>query len=113
MVDVFVDTPTGNQHGPPSTSFWNEQHPLGAAPFGSLRSPSLHRTQRVFGQGTQSNLQKDFYTPSVCGDSELRILSRKAWIDKSKRFFKRQQIIELFGRRLIQNTKSHFFAGCF
>jgi hypothetical protein len=77
MLDVFGDTPTENQYGPPSTSFSNEQHPLGAAAFGSLRSPSLRRTQRVFGEAAVSppprralsrgrprrNLQKDFYTP--------------------------------------------------
>jgi len=82
MLCVFVDTPTGNQYGPPSTSFSKKQHPWGAAAFGSLRSPSLRRTPRVFGgaaaslllrgelshRSQQSNLQKDFYTPfASCG----------------------------------------------
>jgi HJR/Mrr/RecB family endonuclease len=86
MLDVFCRTPTGNQYGPPSTSFSSGQHPLGAAPFGSLRSPSLHHTQRVFGEAAasaprrrahsrgrqQNKLQKDFYTPAGC--------LRKVWV---------------------------------
>src|SRR5438105_3495482 len=36
----------------PRPVFPMKQHPLGAAAFGSLRSPSLRRTQRVFGGAT-------------------------------------------------------------
>jgi hypothetical protein len=46
-LDVFADTPTGNQLGPPSTSFSRAErlHPSGdRLRSGSLRSPSLRLT---------------------------------------------------------------------
>jgi hypothetical protein len=46
-LDVFADTPTGNQLGPPSTSFSRAErlHPSGVRlRSGSLRSPSLRLT---------------------------------------------------------------------
>jgi hypothetical protein len=44
VLDVFRTTPTGSQHGPPSTSFSRPVSPpslWGSATLGSLRSPSL------------------------------------------------------------------------
>jgi hypothetical protein len=59
---VFVDTPTGNHLGPPSTSFGGGSPLRGAAALGSLRSPSLRRPQKGLGRTKQTNLQKHFYT---------------------------------------------------
>jgi hypothetical protein len=63
---VFVDTPTGNQLGPPSTSFSRAPrcHPFG----GRLRSAryARHRSASPRRDGsakTKGILQKDFYTP--------------------------------------------------
>src|ERR1035437_4199882 len=47
---VFVDTPTGNQCGPPSTSVRGGSPLRGAAALGSLRSPSLRRPPKGVGQ---------------------------------------------------------------
>jgi hypothetical protein len=65
---VFVDTPTGNHLGPPSTSFGGGSPLLGAAALGSLRSPSLRRPQKGLGRTKQTNLQKHFYTGEYHGD---------------------------------------------
>jgi hypothetical protein len=64
-LDVFVDTPTGNQLGPPSTSFSRAErlHPSGvrlrSARYARLRSAS---PRRGGGGGKKDKLQKDFYT---------------------------------------------------
>ena len=66
MLDVFADTPTGNQLGPPSTSFLRAgalAPRWGSAALGSLRSPSLRLAPTGGkGGGRQSNLQKQIYT---------------------------------------------------
>jgi hypothetical protein len=65
-LDVFCDTPTGNQLGPPSTSFSRAErlHPSGvrlrSARYARLRSAS---PRRGAGEGKKDKLQKDFYTP--------------------------------------------------
>jgi hypothetical protein len=67
-LDVFRDTPTGNQCGPPSTSFSRAErlHPSGvrlrSARYARLRSAS---PRRGGGGGKKDKLQKDFYTPSA------------------------------------------------
>ena len=64
-LDVFRDTPTGNQLGPPSTSFSRAErlHPSGvrlrSARYARLRSAS---PRRGGGRRKEDNLQKDFYT---------------------------------------------------
>src|SRR5438445_2767712 len=68
MLDVFADTPTGNQHDPPSTSFSRAErlHPSGvrlrSARYARLRSAS---PRRGGGGGKKDKLQKDFYTPQA------------------------------------------------
>ena len=66
MLAVFGDTPTGNQYGPPSTSFLRAgalAPRWGSAALGSLRSPSLRLAPTGGkGGGRQSNLQKQIYT---------------------------------------------------
>src|SRR6266704_3317060 len=65
-LDVFRDTPTGNQCGPPSTSFSRAErlHPSGvrlrSARYARLRSAS---PRRGGGGGKKDKLQKEFYTP--------------------------------------------------
>ena len=65
VLDVFVDTPTGNQRGPPSTSFpWAEQlHPFGVR-LRSARSAHLRSAspQRGEAGGKKDKLQKQVYT---------------------------------------------------
>ena len=67
---VFRDTPTGNQLGPPSTSFLRavRLHPSGvrlrSARYARLRSAS---PRRGGGEGKKDKLQKDFYTPLASG----------------------------------------------
>jgi len=65
-LDVFRDTPTGNQLGPLDQFFARGAPPplRGSAALGSLRSPSLRLTRRGGGEGKKDKLQKDFYTPS-------------------------------------------------
>ena len=69
---VFPDTPTGNQLGPPSTSFSRTErlHPSGArlrsARYARLRSAS---PRRGGGEGKKDKLQKDFYTPLDSNDA--------------------------------------------
>ena len=71
-LDVFADTPTGNQRGPPSTSFSRAErlHPSGvrlrSARYARLRSAS---PRRGGGGGKKDNLQKEIYTPSVANKS--------------------------------------------
>jgi hypothetical protein len=71
MLDVFADTPTGNQFGPPSTSFSRAgalAPRWGSAALGSLRSPSLRLAPTGGkGGGRQSNLQKQIYTNGQLG----------------------------------------------
>src|SRR5271170_6386953 len=63
---VFRDTPTGNQLGPPSTSFSRAErlHPTGvrlrSARYAHLRSAS---PRWGGGEEKKDKLQKDFYTP--------------------------------------------------
>ncbi len=63
----FRDTPTGNQCGPPSTSFSRAErlHPSGvrlrSARYARLRSAS---PRRGGGGGKKDKLQRDFYTPA-------------------------------------------------
>jgi hypothetical protein len=65
-LEVFRYTPTGNQLGPPSTSFSRAErlHPTGvrlrSARYARLRSASPRRGE---GGGKKDKLQKDFYTP--------------------------------------------------
>jgi len=65
VLDVFVDTPTGNHGDPPSTSFLRAErlHPSGdrlrSARCARLRSASPRRGE---GEWKKGNLQKDFYT---------------------------------------------------
>jgi len=65
MLAVFADTPTGNQYGPPSTSFLRAErlHPSGVR----LRSAryARHRSaspRRGVGGGRKDKLQKQIYT---------------------------------------------------
>ena len=60
MLDVFVDTPTGNQRGPPSTRFARAEqlHPFGVR----LRSARYASPQRGEAGGKKDNLQKQVYT---------------------------------------------------
>jgi hypothetical protein len=67
MLDVFVDTPTGNHDVPPSTSFSRAERrpPFGArlrsARYARLRSAS---PRKAGGAGKDKrHLQKEFYTP--------------------------------------------------
>ena len=68
-LDVFVDTPTGNQGGPPSTSFPRAErlHPSGvrlrSARYARLRSASPRRGEDG---GKKDNLQNQFYTGASC-----------------------------------------------
>ena len=70
MLDVFVDTPTGNQRGPPSTSFARAEqlHPfwvrLRSARYARLRSAS---PQRGEAGGKEDKLQKQVYTGQYIG----------------------------------------------
>jgi hypothetical protein len=72
MLDVFADTPTGNQYGPPSTSFSRAErlHPSGvrlrSARYARLRSASPRRGEDG---GKKDNLQKQIYTNA----SNLRV----------------------------------------
>ncbi len=67
--DVFRDTPTGNQLGPPSTSFSRAGAPtppgLGCARLATLAF--LASPRRGGGEGKKDKLQKDFYTPPTTG----------------------------------------------
>jgi hypothetical protein len=62
---VFVDTPTGNQYGPPSTSFSRAEcrSPSGvwlrSARYARLRSA---KPRRGTGGAKKDNLQKQIYT---------------------------------------------------
>ena len=60
--DVFVDTPTGTQRGPPSTSFARAEQlgvRLRSTRYARLRSAS---TQMGEAGGKKDKLQKQFYT---------------------------------------------------
>ena len=65
VLDVFVDTPTGNQRGPPSTSFpcAEQLHPFGVR-LRSARSAHLRSAspQRGEAGGKKDKLQKQVYT---------------------------------------------------
>src|SRR5262252_4633975 len=69
-LDVFRDTPTRSQHGPPSTSFSGAERlpPSGvrlrSARYARLRSASPRRGE---GGGKEDNLQKEIYTDPVQG----------------------------------------------
>ena len=60
VLDVFVDTPTGNQRGPPSTSFpcAEQLHPF----WVRLRSARSASPQRGEAGGKKDKLQKQVYT---------------------------------------------------
>ncbi len=61
---VFVDTPTGDQCGPPSTIYSARRTPLrGRLRFDSLRSSSRRRPRKGDTEWKENNLQKRFYTP--------------------------------------------------
>jgi hypothetical protein len=66
-LDVFADTPTGNQCGPPSTSFSRVErlHPSGVR-LRSARYAHLHSASPRRGEagGKKDKLQKQFYTGS-------------------------------------------------
>lgn len=68
MLAVFADTPTGNQYGPPSTSFARVErlHPSGvrlrSARYARLRSAEPRRGE---GAGKKDKLQKEFYTGNL------------------------------------------------
>src|SRR5208282_6465977 len=72
FVGCVGNTPTGNQCGPPSTSFSRagRLHPSGVR----LRSARLRSAspRRGGGGGKKDNLQKDFYTP--CHDQYFESL---------------------------------------
>ncbi len=72
--DVFVDTPTGNQRGPPSTSFARAEQ-LGVR-LRSTRYARLRSASPQMGEagGKEDKLQKQFYTgPShFCGELFLK-----------------------------------------
>ena len=67
MLDVFGDTPTRNQCGPPSTSF--SRAPLsplrGSAALGSLRSPSLRLTPEGWGRRKERQITERVLHPLV------------------------------------------------
>src|SRR5579875_100033 len=66
MLDVFGDTPTGNQMWPALDQFFARGAPLplrGSAALGSLRSPSLRLAPEGQRRRNKDNLQKQFYTP--------------------------------------------------
>jgi hypothetical protein len=73
-LDVFRDTPTGNQFGPPSTSFSRAErlHPSGvrlrSARYAHLRSASPRRGEDGW---KKDNLQKHFYTPKAAKINEV------------------------------------------
>ena len=80
MLDVFVDTPTGNQRGPPSTSFprAGRHHPSGvrlrSARYARLRSASPRRGDDG---GKKDNLQKEFYTGAELVNGHIWIIARR------------------------------------
>ena len=65
MLDVFGDTPTGNQYGPPSTSFSRAPlHPCGVRlRCGSLRSPPLRLTPQGWRQREERQFTERFLHP--------------------------------------------------
>ena len=69
LLDVFADTPTGNQGGPPSTSFSRAERlsPSGVR-LRSARYARLHSAspRRGKDRGKKDNLQKQFYTDPFC-----------------------------------------------
>jgi hypothetical protein len=83
MLAVFADTPTGNQYGPPSTSFSRAERlrPSGvrlrSARYARLRSAS---PRRGGGAGKKDNLQKQIYTN----------LGRNRWSIKINRMKKKK-----------------------
>ena len=65
LLEVFADTPTGNQCGPPSTSFSRAERPYpSGVRLRSARYARLHSAEPRRGkdEGKKDNLQKQFYT---------------------------------------------------
>jgi len=67
MLDVFADTPTGNQCGPPSTSFSRAPlHPFGdRLRCGSLRSPPLRLTPKGWRQMEERQFTERLLHPQL------------------------------------------------
>jgi hypothetical protein len=77
LLDVFADTPTGNQCGPPSTSFSRAELPpplRGSAALGSLRSPSLRLTPEGWRRREERKFTERLLHPLFEPDLEFALM---------------------------------------